>query len=115
MNKAPFIKDHRVSEIDVNGRTVWIVRFTSRLFLKEAFDSLAELQVALGDDQRASKTVAILPNGERPWTVVEFLLKKERLYAVCNCSDDKVGDKGAFNRWEAEHAAESLNQQPPQP
>lgn len=59
MNKTPSIKDNRVLEINVNDRTVWIARFTNSLFLKEAFDSLAELHEALGADQRASDTVAV--------------------------------------------------------
>lgn len=110
MTESPSIKDDRVLEMRVNDRPVWIVRFTSRLFLKQSFDSLAELQHALGADQSASKTVEVQPGKEGPWGVIEFLLNDEPLYAVYNAISGEIGTKGTHDRKLANDGADRLNQ-----
>lgn len=115
MNRAISVNDDRVREIAVNGRKVWIVRFKNDLFLKEAFDSEAELREALGADERASATVHFQADTETPWAVIEFLLNGEPLYTIYNSTREQFGTNGTKDRKLADEAAARLNQRPRSP
>ncbi|TIR76345.1 MAG: hypothetical protein E5X15_18250 [Mesorhizobium sp.] len=120
MNKASSIKDHRVLPLDVDGQTVWIVRFKNDLFLKRAFDNEAELSEALGADDKAA-TVHVRTDPEAPWGVIEFLLNEEPLYAVYDSAKGNIVVEGSYNRQDAETTSDRLNGQfdeqssPPEP
>lgn len=113
MNEVPSVTDDRVREIKVNERPVWVVRFKNKSLLKTAFDSLAELNEALGADQGTPETISV--SEEDRWVVVEFDLKGKPLYAVYNGSEGELSDEGSFQRWDIEQAAAYLNDDPHQP
>ncbi|MFB9985009.1 hypothetical protein ACFSQQ_11315 [Mesorhizobium kowhaii] len=110
MSERPSTKNDRVREIIVNGRKIWLVRFRHDLFLKKAFDSEAELQEALGADERASATVHVRKDPEAPWSMIEFLLNGEPLYTIYNGTSGKIGTNGTNDLSIANAAAERLNQ-----
>ncbi|MDX8521471.1 hypothetical protein [Mesorhizobium dulcispinae] len=110
MKKAPSIKDDRVLPLDVDGQTVWIVRFKNDLFLKKAFDNEAELSEALGADDKAPVGDRVEPPAQgNAWVTLEFDLGGKPVYAVCNSDEAKISEKGTYKRPLAEAWAKSLN------